>query len=108
MVYAWTLAASLHALCTFETVILANLFEEMTSTVNSLHKRLANDSEDQRYTLDKLIFNYKQITIATDRLNDWIAYNVLVFNFVSFFQLLSDVYVAIHILRAGGNLEDIW
>ncbi len=104
MMHVWSFGMSMQGLCTFETVILANLLERMTNSANLIHK---NSDDAEVYSLDKLIFDYKQITIVTDQLNDWVAYKILAFHMSVYVQFISDVFVAIQILKNGGGFGDI-
>lgn len=107
MMHAWNFGMSMQGLLTFERVLLANILERMTTSV-TLHNIKTFEGTEKPYSLEELIFDYRQITIVTDRLNEWMAYKILFFHIISYCQFVSNVFVGMQILRSGGSFGDIW
>ncbi|CAL8142555.1 unnamed protein product [Orchesella dallaii] len=124
MMTPWNVNVATTSLCTIEGVSLANLINGMTESLNSLYKnepenlqRLSGKmylnpkkiSPGTEYNIERLIFDYKQLILISDRFNEWVAYKVLAVHGCSYCQFISDVFVAIQVLKLPGTgFMDVW
>lgn len=111
MMNPWNVNTSSSALCTFKGVSIANLLERMTEALQTACRKSNKSSirkESKVYTVDKLKLDYQQLILITDRFNEWVAYKVLAIHVCSYCQFISDVFVAIQVLKGGGGFADVW
>lgn len=111
MMNPWNVNTSSSALCTFKGVSIANLLERMTEALQTACTKSNKSSirkDGKIYTVDKLKLDYQQLILITDRFNEWVAYKVLAIHVCSYCQFISDVFVAIQVLKGGGGFADVW
>lgn len=107
MLHAWNMNTSASGISTFMGVSLASLLDRMTNCIKPGYLNQPS-KRSQIYTIEQLVFDYRQLMMITERFNDWIAYKSLVIHIVGYCQFISDVFVLIQILKKGGGIVDVW
>ncbi len=98
---------SASGISTFVGVSLASLLDRMTSCIKAGYLKIPKE-KSHKYSVEQLVFDYKQLMLITERFNDWMAYKSLVIHVAGYCQFISDVFVLIQILKAGGGIVDVW
>ncbi len=136
MLHAWNLMTCSNALFTFQAIALTNIIDRMTGAVNRLNTELERNEQIQKsstqfvnsgnnekhavtikvtrakmshYSINKILFDYKQLMILTERYNDWVSYKTIFLHVCGYCQFISDVFLAVQILRLPHTgIMDIW
>lgn len=107
MMHACHMNLSACAMHTFIGVSLSSLLKRMTGCIKAGFMNLPTKNY-RGYSVDQLVFDYKQLMIITERFNDWLAWKTLVIHVAGYCQFISDVFVLIQVLKSGGGIEDVW
>lgn len=132
MLHAWNLMTSSNALFTFQAIALTNIINGMTETIKGLKKELESERKNEsklrknngntemhainvapakmsHYTIEKILFDYKQLMIITELYNNWVSYKTIFLHVCGYCQFISDVFLAVQILRLPHTgIMDIW
>lgn len=135
MLHAWNLMTGSNALFTFQAIGLTNIIDRMTEAVNKLNAELERNERIQEssekfgravlkfhaatikmgrakmshYSINKILFDYKQLMIITEMYNDWVSYKTIFLHVCGYCQFISDVFLAVQILRLPHTgIMDIW
>ncbi len=107
MMHACHMNLSACAMHTFMGVTLSSLLNRMTDCIKIGYLNISS-KKCEGYSVEQLVFDYKQLMIITERINDWLAWKTLVIHVCGYCQFISDVFVLIQVLKSGGGIEDVW
>lgn len=71
--------------------------------------KLVHLNSGSTYSIDQLIFDYKQLMIISEQFNSWISYKIVFLHACGYCQFISDVFVAMQVLKIPGTgFMDVW
>lgn len=59
--------------------------------------------------VNDMLFYYKQLMLVNSLYNSWVGYKMVFLHICGYCQFISDVFVAVQVLRLNGTgIQDIW